>query len=191
MKKLLLVLIACTLVFSACKKDEEDAQQQQVETMKDFLTNKDGWQLSSVTCTHELHLQNNTTIAANTELLTGDYASGTGYFYAYEIDDIYKFVASANAPTEGTEYLNGNTQIGDINHPAQTNEDISLGTYIFNSETMLLGLYLPWAPTAFTTASIKTLNKNTMELICNYTIQGDNAKLDPGEYTFTVKFRAL
>ena len=188
MKKLLLVLIACTLVFSACKKDEEDAQQQQVETMKDFLTNKDGWQLSSVTCTHELHLQNNTTIAANTELLTGDYASGTGYFYAYEIDDIYKFVADANAPTEGVEYLNGNMNLGE---GAQTAEDKKLGDYVFNNETMLLGLYLPWAPTSFTTASIKTLNKNTMELICNYTIQADNAKLDPGEYTFTVKFRAL
>lgn len=183
MKRNLLSIVAIALVsvlaFASCNKDKQ---------MSDYLSNKNGWKMTSVKCTHELHLQNNTTIAANTELLDGDYANGTGYFYAYEIDDIYKFVASANVPTEGVEYLNGNMNLGE---GAQTAEDMKLGDFVFNNETMILGLYLPWAPTNFTTASIKTLDKKTMELICNYTIQADNAKLDPGEYTFTVKFRAL
>ncbi len=155
--------------------------------MSDYLSNKNGWKMTSVKCTHELHLQNNTTIAANTELLDGDYANGTGYFYAYEIDDIYKFVADEKTPTEGAEYLNGNKNLGEN---AQTAEDKKLGDYVINNDTKILGLYLPWAPTAFTSASIKTLDAKTMELICNYTVQADNAKLDAGDYTFTVKFAA-
>ena len=111
----------------------------------------------------------------------------TGYFYAYEIDDIYKFVADEKTPTEGAEYLNGNKNLGEN---AQTAEDKKLGDYVINNDTKILGLYLPWAPTAFTSASIKTLDAKTMELICNYTVQADNAKLDAGDYTFTVKFAA-
>ena len=182
MKKNLLGIIAIALVsvlaFASCNKDKQ---------MSDYLSNKNGWKMTSVKCTHELHLQNNTTIAANTELLDGDYANGTGYFYAYEIDDIYKFVADEKTPTEGAEYLNGNKNLGEN---AQTAEDKKLGDYVINNDTKILGLYLPWAPTAFTSASIKTLDAKTMELICNYTVQADNAKLDAGDYTFTVKFAA-
>ena len=182
MKKNLLGIIAIALVsvlaFASCNKDKQ---------MSDYLSNKNGWKMTSVKCTHELHLQNNTTIAANTELLDGDYANGTGYFYAYEIDDIYKFVADEKTPTEGVEYLNGNKNLGEN---AQTAEDKKLGDYVINNDTKILGLYLPWAPTAFTSASIKTLDAKTMELICNYTVQADNAKLDAGDYTFTVKFAA-
>ncbi len=182
MKKNFLSIVAIALVsvlaFASCNKDKQ---------MSDYLSNKNGWKMTSVKCTHELHLQNNTTIAANTELLDGDYANGTGYFYAYEIDDIYKFVADEKTPTEGVEYLNGNKNLGEN---AQTAEDKKLGDYVINNDTKILGLYLPWAPTAFTSANIKTLDEKTMELICNYTVQADNAKLDPGEYTFTVKFAA-
>jgi hypothetical protein len=182
MKRNLLSIVAIALVsvlaFASCNKDKQ---------MSDYLSNKNGWKMTSVTCTHELHMQNNTTIAANTELLDGDYANGTGYFYAYEIDDIYKFVADEKTPTEGAEYLNGNKNLGEN---AQTAEDKKLGDYVINNDTKILGLYLPWAPTAFTSANIKTLDDKTMELICNYTVQADNAKLDPGEYTFTVKFAA-
>ncbi|MBR0053899.1 MAG: hypothetical protein IJP65_01155 [Bacteroidales bacterium] len=182
MKRNLLSIVAIALVsvlaFASCNKDKQ---------MSDYLTNKNGWKMTSVKCTHELHLQNNTTIAANTELLDGDYANGTGYFYAYEIDDIYKFVADEKTPTEGAEYLNCNKNLGE---GAQTAEDKKLGDYVINNDTKILGLYLPWAPTAFTSASIKTLDAKTMELICNYTVQADNAKLDAGDYTFTVKFAA-
>lgn len=182
MKKNFLSIVAIALVsvlaFASCNKDKQ---------MSDYLSNKNGWKMTSVKCTHELHLQNNTTIAANTELLDGDYANGTGYFYAYEIDDIYKFVANEKTPTEGEEFINGNKNLGEN---AQTAEDKKLGDYVINNDTKILGLYLPWAPTAFTSASIKTLDAKTMELICNYTVQADNAKLDPGEYTFTVKFAA-
>ncbi len=182
MKRNLLSIVAIALVsvlaFASCNKDKQ---------MSDYLSNKNGWKMTSVKCTHELHLQNNTTIAANTELLDGDYANGTGYFYAYEIDDIYKFVADEKTPTEGAEYLNGNKNLGEN---AQTAEDKKLGDYVINNDTKILGLYLPWAPTAFTSASIKTLDAKTMELICNYTVQADNAKLDAGDYTFTVKFAA-
>ena len=181
MKRNLLSIVAIALVsvlaFASCNKDKQ---------MSDYLSNKNGWKMTSVKCTHELHLQNNT-IAANTELLDGDYANGTGYFYAYEIDDIYKFVADEKTPTEGAEYLNGNKNLGEN---AQTAEDKKLGDYVINNDTKILGLYLPWAPTAFTSASIKTLDAKTMELICNYTVQADNAKLDAGDYTFTVKFAA-
>ena len=183
MKKNFLSIVAIALVsvlaFASCNKDKQ---------MSDYLSNKNGWKMTSVTCSHEINTSNGFNAAANTELLTGDYANATGYFNAYEIDDIYKFVANEKTPTEGEEFINGNKNLGE---GAQTAEDKKLGDYVINNDTKVLGLYLDWAPTKFTSASIKTLDAKTMELICNYTVEADNtSKLAPGDYTFTVKFAA-
>ena len=182
MKRNLLSIVAIALVsvlaFASCNKDKQ---------MSDYLTNKNGWKMTSVTCSHELQLQGGTTLAANTELLTGDYANLTGYFYAYEIDDIYKFVADEKTPTEGKEFVNYNKDLKE----GQDTQDHEIGNFVINNDTKILGLYLPWAPTPATHASIKTLDAKTMELICNYTVEADNtSKLAPGDYTFTVKFAA-
>ena len=155
--------------------------------MSDYLSNKNGWKMTSVTCSHEINTSNGFNAAANTELLTGDYANGTGFLYAYEIDDIYKFVANEKTPTEGVEYLNGNKILGEN---AQTAEDKKLGDYVINNDTKILGLYLPEKDNGYVSASIKTLDAKTMELIVSLTVADPNAKLNPGEYTFTVKFAA-
>ena len=185
MKRNLLSIVAIALVsvlaFASCNKDKQ---------MSDYLSNKNGWKMTSVTCSHEINTSNGFNAAANTELLTGDYANATGYFHAYEIDDIYKFVADEKTPTEGAEYLNGNKNLGEN---AQTAEDKKLGDYVINNDTKMLGCYLPFITekdNGYVSASIKTLDAKTMELICNYTVQADNAKLDAGDYTFTVKFAA-
>lgn len=185
MKKNFLSIVAIALVsvlaFASCNKDKQ---------MSDYLTNKNGWKMTSVTCSHEINTNNGFNAAANTELLTGDYANGTGFLYAYEIDDIYKFVANEKTPTEGVEYLNGNKNLGEN---AQTAEDKELGGYVINNETKMLGCYLKFITqkdNGYVSASIKTLDAKTMELIVSLTVEGTNAKLNPGEYTFTVKFAA-
>lgn len=185
MKKNFLSIVAIALVsvlaFASCNKDKQ---------MSDYLTNKNGWKMTSVTCSHEINTNNGFNAAANTELLTGDYANGTGFLYAYEIDDIYKFVAKEDTPTQGTEYLNGNKNLGEN---AQTAEDKILGDYVINNDTKMLGFYLPFITekdNGYVSASIKTLDAKTMELIVSLTVEGTNAKLNPGEYTFTVKFAA-